>query len=104
MKFHHSCSRAQVFLYDGSKSCTEWELGILGFISLCVVVLFVVPAPIAVGVLSIPRQVQFQMQWHAYTLPCITMQHEAIMTHLVLHTQLLYVYTEISPVGRCSHQ
>ena len=53
MKFHHSCSRAQVFLYDGSKSCTEWELGILGFISLCVVVLFVVPAPIAVGYICV---------------------------------------------------
>ena len=39
----------QVFLYDGSKSCTGWELGVLGLISLAVMTLLVVPAPFVVG-------------------------------------------------------
>ena len=42
-----------MFLYDGSKSCTGWELGVLGLISVTVMTLFVVPAPFAVGYICV---------------------------------------------------
>ena len=42
-----------MFLYDGSKSCTGWELGVLGLISVTVMALFVVPAPFAVGYICV---------------------------------------------------
>ena len=52
-RFLLSVVHMQVFLYDGSKQCTGWELGILGSISLAVMSLFIVPAPFAVGYICV---------------------------------------------------
>ena len=42
-------------MYDGSISCTGWELGILAFLGLNLVIFFVAPAPFAIGYICVKR-------------------------------------------------
>lgn len=42
-------------MYDGSISCTGWELGILVFLGLSLVIFFVAPAPFAIGYICVKR-------------------------------------------------